>query len=102
MFNWFKYLVVLPKLVGLVKEVLGLVNHAEDIVAGGDKGAAKKALVLAVIDQTVDVAAALGIPEARGIDRAKLQGVVSTIIDSLVGVLNSLGIFKHTPNLPAT
>lgn len=101
MFNWFKYLVVLPKLINLVKEVLGLVTHAEDLVAGGDKGAAKKALVLAVIDQTVDVAASLGIPEAKGIDRAKLQGVVSTIIDALVGVLNTLGIFKHAPDVPS-
>ncbi len=102
MFNWFKYLTVLPKLIGLVREVLDLVRHAEDLLVGGDKGEQKKAVVLAVIDQTIDVAASLGIPEAKGIDRDKLRGVVSTVIDALVGVLNSLGIFKHTPNTPVT
>ncbi len=97
MFKWFKYLTVFPKLLGLVRELLELVRHAEDILVGGQQGADKRALVLKVIDQTVDVAAQLGIPEAKGIDRTKLTAVAGTVVDNLVTILNQLGVFKHNP-----
>jgi len=97
MFQWLRYLTAFPKLLGLVRELLELVRHAEDILVGGQQGAAKKELVLQIIAHTVELAQQLGIPEAKGIDRDKLASVASTIIDSLVAVLNQLGVFKHTP-----
>ncbi len=102
MFNWLKTLTVLPKLIGLVREVLDLVRHAEDLLAGGKRGDEKKALVISLLNHAVDVADALGIPEARGIDRKKLTTTVGFIVDGLVLTLNQLGVFKHTPTLPAT
>ncbi len=95
MANWFRYLLALPKLVTLVREILDLVRHSEDLLAGGNNGTAKRALALAVLGQTVDLAVQLGIPEANGIDKAKLTSVAGVVIDNLVAVLNSLGIFKH-------
>ncbi len=65
------------------------------MLAGGNNGAAKRALALAVLGQTVDLAVQLGIPEANHIDKTKLQSVAGVVIDNLVAVLNSLGIFKH-------
>jgi len=100
-FNWLKYLTVLPKVVGLVRETLDLVRHAEDLLQGGSRGEEKKSLVLAIVNQALDVADTLGIPEAKGIDRGKLQAVTATVIDGLVLVLNQLGVFKHTPTTPA-
>src|SRR5712691_10261316 len=97
MFNWLKYVTVLPKLINLVREVLDLVRHGEDLLAGGGRGAEKKALVLAILTQAIDTADTLGIPEAKGIDRNKLRAVVGEVIDGLVLVLNQLGVFKHTP-----
>jgi len=93
--NWFRYLTALPKLLTLVREVLDLVRHAEEILGGGNNGVAKRALVLTILDQTIDLATQLGIPEAKGIDKARLKEVAGVVIDSLVGVLNSLGIFRH-------
>jgi hypothetical protein len=95
-----KYLTVFPKLLGLVRELLELIRHAEDIVAGGQQGAAKRELVLQVLDHTVELAQQLGIAEAKGIDRGKLGAVAGTVIDSLVAVLNQLGVFKHSPKAP--
>jgi len=96
-FNWLRYLTVLPKLLALVRELVDVVRHAEDILAGGQRGADKRVLALKIIDQTVDVAAQLGIPEAKGIDRTKLQNVAGVVIDNLVTILNQLGVFKHNP-----
>jgi len=96
-FGWLKYLTVFPKLLALVRELLELVRHAEDLLVGGQRGADKRVLVLKIIEQTVDVAAQLGISEAKGIDRTKLQQVAGVIIDNLVTVLNQLGVFKHNP-----
>ncbi len=95
MITWFRYLLALPKLVTLVREILDLVRHSEELLTGGNNGAAKRALALAVLGQTVDLAVQLGIPEAKQIDRAKLQSVAGVVVDNLVAVLNSLGIFKH-------
>ena len=95
MASWFRYLLALPKLVTLVREILDLVRHSEDLLAGGNNGVAKRALALAVLSQTVDLAVQLGIPEANGIDKVKLTSVAGVVIDNLVAVLNSLGIFKH-------
>ncbi len=95
MASWFRYLLALPKLVTLVREILDLVRHAEELLTGGNNGAAKRALALAVLGQTVDLAIQLGIPEAKGIDKDKLTSVAGVVIDNLVAVLNSLGIFKH-------
>src|SRR5436189_207433 len=95
MFKWLKYLTAVPALLRIVRELLDLIRHAEDLIAGGSKGAAKKALVIALLTSTVDVAKALGIPEADQIDKAKLTATAGVVIDTVVGVLNSLGIFKH-------
>ena len=95
MASWFRYLLALPKLVTLVREILDLVRHSEDLLSGGNNGAAKRALAIAVLGQTVDLAVQLGIPEAKDIDKGKLTSVAGVVIDNLVAVLNSLGIFKH-------
>jgi len=99
MFKWFTYLTTLPKIVALIREVLELVRHAEDLVVGGKRGAEKKALVLAILDNAIALGDKLGVPEAKGVDRAKLQAVVGEVVDALVGVLNNLGLFK--PGTPS-
>ncbi|SRR5260370_22255712 len=97
MFRWFKYLTAIPQLIGLVTGLLDLVRHAEDLFSGGRKGEAKKALVLTLLDSALDLGQHLGIPEAEKIDRATLKATASGVIDTLVGVLNSVGVFKHVP-----
>ncbi len=94
MFKWFAYLVALPKLLALVRELLELVRHAEDLLAGGSRGAAKKALVLTVLDAALDLGAQLGVPEAKQVDKAKLNAAAGVVVDALVTVLNQLGVFK--------
>lgn len=100
MFKWFRYLKALPQLLGLVRELLELVRHAEDLVAGGARGAEKKALVLALLGTTLDLGATLGIPEASQVDRTALLTAAGGVIDTVVGVLNAAGVFKHGTELP--
>ncbi len=95
MFKWFKYLTALPSLVSLVGELVAIVRHAEDLLVGGQKGAEKKALVLTLLGTAVDLGQHLGIPEAEKIDKAKLLATAGPVIDTLVGVLNSVGVFHH-------
>ena len=100
MFRWFKYLTAIPQLIGLVTGLLDLVRHAEDLVAGGGKGAQKKALALTLLDSAISLGQTLGIPEADKIDRATLKDTAAGVIDTLVGVLNSVGVFKHGAAAP--
>jgi len=95
MFKWLTYLTALPKLLGLVREVLELVRHAEDLLAGGKRGEEKKALVLTILDTTIELGQKLGVPEAAGVDRAKLKAVAGELVDALVSTLNTVGVFKH-------
>ena len=97
MFKWLQYLRAIPQLLALVRELLELVRHAEDLLAGGERGAEKKALVLTLLDTTLDLAKTLGIPEADKIDRAALHAAAAGVIDTLVSTLNTVGVFKHTP-----
>ena len=101
MFKWFQYLRAIPQLVALVRELLELVRHAEDLIAGGDKGAQKKALVLALLDTAVNLGQTLGIPEADKIDRTKLSTGAAAVIDTLVSILNSAGVFKRGATEPS-
>lgn len=101
MFKWFAYLKAIPQLLALVRELLDLVRHAEDLLAGGARGAAKKALVLALLDTAVNLGQTLGIPEAEKVDRPALQVAAGTVVDTLVSLLNGAGVFKHTA-APAT
>src|SRR2546425_10071294 len=95
MIRWLQYLTVLPNLLALVREVSELVRHAEDLLAGGQRGAEKKALVLSVLDTTLTLGEKLGIPEAAAVNRDQVQQVAGDVIDTLVGVLNTAGVFKH-------
>lgn len=95
MFKWFKYLTALPALISLVTGLLDLVRHAEDLIAGGQRGEAKKQLVLTLLDTAIGVGQSIGIPEAEKVDRAALAATAGTVIDTLVTVLNSIGVFKH-------
>jgi len=95
MFRWFKYLTAIPQLIGLVTGLLDLVRHAEDLVSGGAKGGQKKALVLTLLDSAIGLGHSLGIPEADKIDRQALKDTAGGVIDTLVSVLNSVGVFKH-------
>ena len=97
MFKWFQYLKAIPQLLALVRELLDLVRHAEDLLAGGERGAQKKALVLALLDTAVNLGATLGIPEAEKVDRSALHDAAFGLIDTIVTVLNSTGVFKHGP-----
>ncbi len=101
MFRWFKYLTAIPQLIGLVTGLLDLVRHAEDLVAGGGKGAQKKQLALTLLDSAINLGQTLGIPEADKIDRETLKATAAGVIDTLVSVLNSVGVFKHGPAAPA-
>src|SRR5712691_2791106 len=49
-FTWLRYLKAIPQVIGLVVGVLDLVRHAEDLLAGDQRGAEKKALVLGLLD----------------------------------------------------
>jgi hypothetical protein len=95
-FKWFKYLTALPALVSLVGELLQLVRNAEDLLVGGDKGAAKRQLVLTILDTAIGLGQKIGIPEADKIDRTALKTSAGEVIDTLVAVLNATGVFKHT------
>ena len=95
MFKWLRYLKAIPQVIELVVGVLDLVRHAEDLLAGDQRGAEKKALVLGLLDATLNLGQTLGIPEAAGVDRAKLRDAAGVVIDTVVGVLNSVGVFKH-------
>jgi len=100
-FKWFQYLRAVPQLLALVRELLDLIRHAEDLLAGGDRGAEKKALVLALLDTAVNLGQTLGIPEAEKVDRAKLATAAGGVVDAVVAVLNSTGVFKHAAASPA-
>ena len=100
MFKWLRYLRVIPQVIGLVTGLLDLVRHAEDLLAGDQRGAEKKALVLGLLDATLNLAQTLGIPEAASVDRAKLRDAATVAIDTVVAVLNSVGVFKHGPAAP--
>lgn len=100
MFRWLRYFTLIPQLVALVKGVLELVRTAEDFVAGGQRGAQKRELVLALLDTALELGIKLGLPEVRGIDRTKVREVAGTVVDALVGVLNTLGLFRHAPAPP--
>jgi len=97
MFRWFKYLTAIPQLIGLVTGLLDLVRHAEDLVAGGGKGEQKKSLALTLLNSAISLGQTLGIPEADKIDRETLKATAGAVIDTLVSVLNSVGVFKHGP-----
>jgi len=101
MFKWFKYLTAVPQLISLVTGLLDLVRHAEDLIAGGDKGAQKKQLVLTLLSSAVGLGQHLGIPEADKVDMPALLSTAGVVIDTLVGVLNTVGVFKHGPPAPA-
>jgi hypothetical protein len=95
MTNYLTYLTALPQLLSLVREVLELTRHAEDLLTGGARGAEKKALVLTILDTTVALAQRLGIPEAYKVDRDQLKAVTGSVIDTLVSTLNTLGVYHH-------
>src|SRR2546427_59332 len=97
MLRWLQYLQVLPSLIALVREVSELIRHAEDLLAGDSRGAEKKALVLNILDTTVGIGQKLGIPEAENVNRDQMRQVAGDLIDTLVGVLNTTGVFKHGP-----
>ena len=97
MLRWLQYLQVLPSLIALVREVSELIRHAEDLLAGDGRGAEKKALVLNILDTTVGIGQKLGIPEAENVNRDQMRQVAGDLIDTLVGVLNTTGVFKHGP-----
>ncbi|MGH2668419.1 MAG: hypothetical protein ACRDH5_04740 [bacterium] len=97
MFKWLKYLSLLPQLIGLIRGLLDLVRTAEDFLAGGERGAQKRQLVLGLLDLALTIGDRLGIPEVEGLDRQKVLDVAGTVVDTLVGTLNTLGMFKHAP-----
>lgn len=97
MFRWWQYLKALPQLLTLVRELLELVRHAEDLLAGGQRGAEKRALVLGLLDGTLELAKQLGIPEAQKVDRDALLKTAATVVDTIVELLNAAGVFKHGP-----
>jgi len=94
-FKWLRYLAVVPQLVGLVRGVLELTRTAEDLLAGGARGEAKKAMVLDLLEVALKLGDALGIPEASGLDRAAFRQAVGVVIDATVSVLNATGVFRH-------
>lgn len=93
--KWLKYLTLIPQLVALLRGILDLVKTAEDFLAGGKRGAQKRELVLSLLDLALDIGERLDIPEVAGLDRGRLRDVAAVVVDALVGVLNSLGVFKH-------
>jgi len=96
-FKWFQYLKAVPQLLALVRALLDLVRHAEDLLAGGARGADKRALVLSLLDSAVGLGQTLGIPEAEKVDRDHLRASAGVVVDTLVTVLNAAGVFKHGP-----
>ncbi|MGH7375872.1 MAG: hypothetical protein ACREKK_00450 [Candidatus Methylomirabilales bacterium] len=97
MFKWLRYLAVIPQLVGLVRGVLELTRTAEELLAGGARGDAKRAMALDLLDVAVKLGEALGIPEVQGLDRQKLREAAGVTVDAVVAVLNATGVFKHSP-----
>lgn len=95
MLKWFKYLLALPQVVGFIRGLLELVRTAEDLLAGGQRGEEKKALVLDLLDAAIALGDKLGIREAADVDRAQLRAAAGAVIDALVSILNAAGIFKH-------
>ncbi len=95
MFRWLQYLKAVPQLLALVRELLDLVRHAEDLLAGGARGGERKALVLTLLDTAVTLGTTLGIPEAEKVDRAALREAAGPLIDTIVTALNAAGVFKH-------
>ena len=102
MFKWFQYLRAIPQLLALVRELLDLIRHAEDLLAGGGRGTEKKVVVLALLETAVNLGQTLGIPEAEKVDRAKLRTAASGVIDTVVTVLNSTGVFKRAATPPTS
>ncbi len=99
--KWLRYLALLPQLVGLVRGLLELVRTAEELLAGGARGAEKKALVVDLLESAVKLGGALGIREADELDVVRLRAAAEVVIDTLVTVLNTTGVFKHSQE-PAT
>lgn len=99
--NIFKVLGLLPQLVGFLTGLVALVRHVEDVAAPGTTGQAKKDQAVALLVAAVQLAGSLGIPEAAALDANKVATIAAPIIDAVVGVLNALGVFKHsTPPAP--
>ncbi len=95
MFKWLRYLTAIPQLIGLVRGLLELVRTAEDLLAGGQQGAAKKALVLDLLETAVALGERLELRVAGELDRAQLRNAAAAVIDAVVAILNSAGVFKH-------
>lgn len=93
--KWLRYLTALPQIIGLVRGLLELIRTAEDLLAGGQRGEQKKALVLDLLDAAIGLGDKLGIREAADVDRGQLRAASSVVIDALVSVLNATGVFKH-------
>jgi len=100
-FKWFQYLRAIPQLLALVRELLELVRHAEDLLAGGQRGAERKLLVLNLLDATLELGRTLGIPEADKVDTKALRNAASLAVDTIVSVLNATGVFKHGASPPS-
>lgn len=94
--KWLRYLALLPQLVGFVRGILELVRTAEDLLAGGQRGAEKKALVVDLLTAAVNLGDALGIRAASESDVAELRAAATVAIDTVVAVLNATGVFKHS------
>lgn len=93
--NIFKVLALLPQLVGFLTGIVGVVKHVEELALPGTAGQTKKDQAVALVVTAVQLAGSLGIPEAEGIDANKVAAIAAPVIDTVVGVLNALGIFKH-------
>jgi hypothetical protein len=76
---------------GLIPQVIGLVKEVE---APGVAGSTKKSAVMTLLSDTL-TAVQMADPVLK-IPAATITGVFETVIDSIVGVLNILGILPAT------
>lgn len=92
-----------PGLGALIETIAGAVYTIETKAAAGTAGTAKKDQVKQIVDVAAPVALnVLSNVSGKPVDASAVAPMIDSLIDSVVGIFNGLGVFTHAPSKPAT
>lgn len=82
-------------IVQMLPMVLQIVKAIEELIAGAKQGTVKKQAAVALITESLAVAVKSGGMKASDAEKAAVHA--PAVVDVAVGVLNTIGVFKHEP-----